>query len=93
MSFYLILLWLVSWTPIASLAMINSVLDCHQTSATAVFLASTMTKLGPAFDVFIYGISHPKIKSKFKKIVKWMLLISDPDGADRTPRETSVHRT
>lgn len=93
MSFYLILLWLVSWTPIASLAMINSVLECHQTSATAVFLASTMTKLGPAFDVFIYGISHPKIKSKFKEIVRWMLLISDKNSIDKIPRENSVHRT
>ena len=73
MSFYLILLWLVSWTPIASLAMINSVSSCYRTSATAVFIANTMTKLGPAFDVFIYGISHPKIKSKFKQIIKWLL--------------------
>lgn len=75
MSFYLILLWLVSWTPIASLAMINSVVKCHQTSATAVFLANTMTKLGPAFDVFIYGVSHPKIKNKFKQIIKWLFMI------------------
>lgn len=70
MSFYLILLWLVSWTPIASLAMINSVMSCHRASATAVFMASTMTKLGPTFDVFIYGVSHPRIKSKFKQIIK-----------------------
>lgn len=73
MSFYLIVLWLVSWTPIASLAMINSVINCHRASATAVFMASTMTKLGPTFDVFIYGVSHPKIKSKFKQIIKWLL--------------------
>lgn len=72
MSFYLILLWFVSWTPIATLAMVNSVRDCHHASVIAVFLAHTMTKLGPTFDVFIYGISHPKIKSKFRVIVKWL---------------------
>ena len=76
MSFYLILLWLVSWTPIASLAVINSVVKCHhRANALAVFTANTMTKLGPTFDVFIYGISHPKIKSKFKQIIKWLLVI------------------
>lgn len=76
MSFYLILLWLVSWTPIASLAMINSVMKCPRVSATAVFLASTMTKLGPALDVFIYGISHPKIKSRFKLIIGKLLSLN-----------------
>lgn len=86
MSFYLIMLWVVSWTPIASLAMINSVVDCHTTSATAVFLASTMTKLGPAFDVFIYGISHPKIKSRFKRIIKQLLMLgnSKPSNSGAT---------
>lgn len=70
MSFYLILLWLISWTPIAFLVMINSVFTCYQASAIGVFTANTMTKLGPAFDVFIYGVSHPRIKSKFRKIIK-----------------------
>lgn len=74
MSFYLILLWLVSWTPLAMLAIANSIFASHKTSATAVFIANTMTKLGPAFDVFIYGISHPKIKSKFKQIFKWLFM-------------------
>lgn len=77
MSFYLILLWLISWTPIASLAMINSIIRCHQTSAFSVFLANTMTKLGPTFDVFIYGISHPKIKTKFRQIIRWMFCIGN----------------
>lgn len=72
MSLYLILLWLVSWTPIASLAMLNSIF-CSSMSATAVFFASTMTKLGPAFDVFIYGVSHPKIKSSFKRLIRSVL--------------------
>lgn len=75
MSFYLILLWLISWTPIAFLVMINSVFTCYQASATGVFMANTMTKLGPAFDVFIYGVSHPKIKSKFKEIIKRLFTI------------------
>lgn len=77
MSFYLILLWVVSWTPIASLAMINSVMECAQASATSVFLASTMTKLGPALDVFIYGIAHPKIKSRFKQIMRKLLFLGN----------------
>lgn len=77
MSFYLILLWLVSWTPIASLAMINSVVSCHHASATAVFMASTMTKLGPTFDVFIYGISHPRLRSKFRQIIKWLVMFGN----------------
>lgn len=72
MSFYLILLWLVSWSPIAWLAMLNSIEKCRRASASAVFLAHTMTKLGPAFDVFIYGLSHPKLKSKFRLIMKRM---------------------
>lgn len=80
MSFYLILLWLVSWTPIASLAMMNSVMRCRRASATAVFLASTMTKLGPALDVFIYGIAHPKIKSRFKQIIGRLILLDDSCG-------------
>lgn len=88
MSFYLILLWLVSWTPIASLVMLNSVLECHRFSATAVFLAITMTKLGPAFDVFIYGISHPKLKRKFTHIIKRMFMISQiRECASCSPRE------
>lgn len=75
MSFYLILLWLVSWSPIAWLAMLNSLSKCRRASATAVFLASTMTKLGPAFDVFIYGLSHPKLKSKFRLIIKRLFML------------------
>lgn len=75
MSLYLIALWLVSWTPIASLAMLNSISRCSAASATQVFLASTMTKLGPAFDVFIYGISHPKLKSRFKQLIRAMLCL------------------
>lgn len=70
MSFYLILLWFVSWTPIATLAMLNSVIECYQASATTVLMANLMTKLGPAFDVFIYGLSHPKIKSRFRQIIE-----------------------
>lgn len=73
-SLYLILLWLVSWTPLGLLALINSLTDCRRASATAVLFASTMTKLGPTFDVFIYGISHPKIKSRFKHIIKSLFL-------------------
>lgn len=89
-SFYLILLWFISWTPIATLAMINSVFKCHQrTSALAVFTANTMTKLGPAFDVFIYGISHPKIKSKFKQIIKWLLIIGSNQASTKRTFEQS----
>lgn len=77
MSFYLILLWLVSWTPMAFLVVINSAFTCHQASATGVFMANTMTKLGPALDVFIYGVSHPKIKSKFKKIIKRLFTLNN----------------
>lgn len=68
--FYLIVLWFLAWTPIAVLVFLNSVLECHRANAIFVFVANTMTKLGPAFDVFVYGISHPKIKSKFKTIIK-----------------------
>jgi len=77
MSFYLILLWFISWSPIATLAMLNSVLRCHQASALAIFTACTMTKLGPTFDVLIYGISHPKIKSRFRQIVMRSLMLWD----------------
>ena len=75
MSLYLILLWLISWTPIAALAMVNFVFRCHRVSSTGVFIANTMTKLGPTFDVFIYGISHPNIKSKFKKIIMRLFML------------------
>lgn len=86
MSFYLILLWLVSWTPIASLAMIMAVTKCPQASATAVFLASSMTKLGPALDVFIYGISHPKIKIRFKQIIGRLLFLNSTCSSIKRPR-------
>lgn len=81
-SLYLILLWLVSWTPLGLLALINSIADCRRASPLAVFLASTMTKLGPTFDVFIYGISHPKIKCRFKQIIKRLLLMGPTAGRE-----------
>lgn len=81
-SLYLILLWLVSWTPLGLLALINSIANCRRASPLAVFLASTMTKLGPTFDVFIYGISHPKIKSRFKQIIKRLLLMGPAASRD-----------
>ena len=76
MSFYLILIWLVSWTPLALLAMMNSFTSQRRASATAVFIANTMTKLGPAFDVLIYGISHPKIKKEFVRIIRRLLFVA-----------------
>lgn len=82
MSFYLVLLWLISWTPIASLTLINLIVKCHlRANALMVFLANTMTKLGPTFDVFIYGISHPKIKRKFIQIIKKLLMLEAGNDA------------
>lgn len=75
MSFYLILLWLISWAPLGFLTLINSLnTDCEKFSSLAIFLASTMTKVGPTFDVFIYGISHPKIKVRYRQIMKRLML-------------------
>lgn len=75
MSFYLILLWMISWTPLALLAFTNSLLECRRATGFHVFLASIMTKLGPTFDVYIYGISHPKIRTRFKQIIKQLTLV------------------
>lgn len=77
MSFYLILLWIISWAPIGVLSLSNS-LDskCKRYSNIEIFWASTMPKLGPTFDVFIYGVSHPKIKVRFIRILKTLLFVA-----------------
>ncbi|XP_067135458.1 opsin, ultraviolet-sensitive-like [Centruroides vittatus] len=69
-SFGLISLWFVAWTPYAVVALTGAFFDRKLLTPLTSMIPALFCKSASVVDPFVYGLTHPKFKIEIKRLVK-----------------------
>lgn len=65
----LIILWLMSWTPYAIVALLGIFSDQKLLTPTASMFPALFAKMASVVDPFVYGHSHPRFRYEIRRLV------------------------
>lgn len=68
-SAFLIILWLMSWTPYAIVALLGIFSDQKLLTPTASMVPALFAKLASIIDPFVYGHSHPRFRYEIRRLI------------------------
>ncbi|XP_076757600.1 rhodopsin 5 [Xylocopa sonorina] len=71
-AFTIFFLFLLAWTPYATLAMIGAFGNRDLLTPTATMLPAMFSKTVSCIDPWIYAINHPRYRQELQKRCKWM---------------------
>lgn len=65
----LIILWLISWTPYAIVALLGIFSNQSLLTPTASMVPALFAKMASVIDPFVYGHSHPRFRYEIRKLL------------------------
>lgn len=65
----LIILWLLSWTPYAVVALLGIFSDHSLLTPTASMFPALFAKMASVVDPFVYGHSHPRFRFEIRRLI------------------------
>lgn len=66
--FVIILLWLLSWTPYAVVALLGITGQKHLITPLVSMIPAVFCKSASALDPYVYALSHPKVKDQLRHL-------------------------
>lgn len=69
--FVVILLWLLSWTPYAVVAMLGITGQKHLITPLVSMVPAVFCKSASALDPYVYALSHPKFKDQLRRLFSY----------------------